>query len=328
MSAVLAYIRHHASRWSLALAALAAALSSFCLAAPAGAATFSNGTSIVVENTSGENSPNAYPSSIAAYGLAGPAVNVRVTLHSFTHTEPSGVDILLVAPNGQNVVLMSDVCDALNGVTLTFDDAAAGPIASPCMPGTYKPFDGAATDAEFSDAIAGPYGTTLAPLGSGPNGTWNLYVSNNENGGPTGGSISGGWSLELLDPIQFEPPSPTPLVPRFCDGKHATIVGTEGSDIIVGTPGADVITGLGGIDGIRGGLGRDVICGGDRGDKLRGEGGKDRLFGGAYNDRLAGGSGKDRLDGGSGGADYCVDGGSAGGPLDEGRTIFLSCERP
>lgn len=77
-----------------------------------------------------------------------------------------------------------------------------------------------------------------------------------------------------------------------CDGRPATIVGTERNDVLEGTPGNDVIVGLGGSDTIHGRGGNDVLCaswdsqedvddGGDSGDQ-------DRLFGDAGNDRLVG----------------------------------------
>lgn len=77
-----------------------------------------------------------------------------------------------------------------------------------------------------------------------------------------------------------------------CDGRPATIVGTDSNDTLDGTPGNDVIVGLGGSDTIHGRGGDDVLCaswdsqvdvddGGDSGDK-------DRLFGDAGNDRLIG----------------------------------------
>jgi len=85
-----------------------------------------------------------------------------------------------------------------------------------------------------------------------------------------------------------------------CDGKAATIVGTNGNDTIQGTSGNDVIVGLGGRDRIFGGAGNDIICGGDGGDLLRGQRGRDRLFGGQGNDRLQGNNGADYLEGGTG----------------------------
>jgi len=89
-------------------------------------------------------------------------------------------------------------------------------------------------------------------------------------------------------------PNPT------CDGKAATIVGTNGNDRIRGTSGNDVIVGLGGRDRIFGGAGNDIICGGGGGDLLRGERGRDRLFGNQGNDRLQGNNGADYLEGGGG----------------------------
>ena len=83
-----------------------------------------------------------------------------------------------------------------------------------------------------------------------------------------------------------------------CHGKKATIVGTEGRDVLRGTKGRDVIIGLGGRDKIIGLGGNDQICGGKGKDKLLGGKGKDTIYGEAGKDRLMGGRGNDRLDGG------------------------------
>lgn len=48
-----------------------------------------------------------------------------------------------------------------------------------------------------------------------------------------------------------------------CDGRQATIVGTQGWDNIHGTSGPDVIVGLGGRDFIDGGPGEDTADGHD-----------------------------------------------------------------
>ncbi|HEV3465483.1 MAG TPA: hypothetical protein VG846_16035, partial [Actinomycetota bacterium] len=48
----------------------------------------------------------------------------------------------------------------------------------------------------------------------------------------------------------------------------ATIVGTNGSDVLRGTPGRDVIAGPDGNDVILGLGGDDVICGGQQGTDL------------------------------------------------------------
>ena len=85
-----------------------------------------------------------------------------------------------------------------------------------------------------------------------------------------------------------------------CFGLPATVIGTEGNNILRGTPGDDVIVGLGGNDIIYGLGGNDVICGGDGNDILTGGAGNDRFDGGADNDVLNGESGNDRLLGGTG----------------------------
>lgn len=113
---------------------------------------------------------------------------------------------------------------------------------------------------------------------------------------------------------------PSPLASiELCGGMTATIVGTDGDDVITGTSGPDVIVGLGGRDRIDGGGGADVICGGagndvllggpgsdrlygqDGRDVLRGGGAADLLVGGRQRDLVGGGAGSDRLLGGAGG---------------------------
>nr|WP_281379891.1 calcium-binding protein [Nocardioides ginsengisegetis] len=98
-----------------------------------------------------------------------------------------------------------------------------------------------------------------------------------------------------------------------CDGLTATIVGSDGPDMIVGTAGDDVIAGLGGGDAIDGLAGDDVICGDDGADQLRGGPGADRLLGGLEDsdpdehlggDALFGGPGNDHLDPGYDSSDH------------------------
>ena len=104
-----------------------------------------------------------------------------------------------------------------------------------------------------------------------------------------------------------------PVPPVTCNGRPATIVGTNNSETIIGTPGPDVIVARGGNDTVHGRAGNDVICGntgndrlfGDQGnDHLDGGNGKDILKGGTGNDRLFGKTGPDAMDGQSGN-DFC-----------------------
>ncbi|HEY7876052.1 MAG TPA: calcium-binding protein [Actinomycetota bacterium] len=77
--------------------------------------------------------------------------------------------------------------------------------------------------------------------------------------------------------------------PHDCWGLQATIIGTEGDDVLEGTPQRDVIVGLGGDDEITGRGRRDYICGDRGGDVLRGNANADELLGGRGDDRLVAG---------------------------------------
>lgn len=109
--------------------------------------------------------------------------------------------------------------------------------------------------------------------------------------------LAGGVSALVADPASGQVRQSPGL---SCLGREATIVGTDGADILVGTDGPDVIVGLGGNDRIFAGRGNDVVCGGPGRDRLRGQSGDDVLLGGAGRDRLFGGSGDDRIRGGRG----------------------------
>jgi Ca2+-binding RTX toxin-like protein len=121
-------------------------------------------------------------------------------------------------------------------------------------------------------------------------------------------SLVGGFRLTLANPPVVSPPK--------CQGKDATIVGSEGADQLQGTALADVIVGLGGADNIvaKGkndivcaGSGKDVVSGGRGNDRLNGEGGSDILRGGPGKDTEKGGPGRDTLIGGAKN-DVCIGG--------------------
>lgn len=85
-----------------------------------------------------------------------------------------------------------------------------------------------------------------------------------------------------------------------CAGRQATIVGTEGADVLVGTAGADVIVGNGGNDRILARGGNDIICGNAGSDYVQGGDGADLIIGGYGDDRLIGSNGNDDIRGGYG----------------------------
>jgi Ca2+-binding RTX toxin-like protein len=91
--------------------------------------------------------------------------------------------------------------------------------------------------------------------------------------------------------------------PPTCDGRLATMVGTNGNDVIKGTPGRDVIVGLGGDDQISGLAQDDIICGGPGDDVIWGGAGNDLSYGGDGHDLIDAGPGNDTSDGGPGDRD-------------------------
>jgi subtilisin-like proprotein convertase family protein len=178
-----------------------------------GTTAFSNTTAISIPS-SGNATP--YPSSIAVSGLTGTVVKVTATLNGFSHQFADDVDILLVAPDGKKMLLLSDAGggSAPSGLTLTFDDAAASaiPDGGPMSSGTWKPsVYEPGTDAFTSPAPPEPYAATLSEFnGSDPNGTWSLYVRDDFTG--MSGDIAGGWSLSITTsaPVCCTPPPPGP----------------------------------------------------------------------------------------------------------------------
>jgi subtilisin-like proprotein convertase family protein len=147
-----------------------------------------------------------YPATINVAGVAGTITNLTVTLHDMSHTYPGDVDMLLVGPTGQGVVLFSMVAVGLypmNDVTFSLSDDAYYPLpgSSDLPAGTYKPTDNASnhTNAPHifpAPAPPAPFATTLRAFnGSSPNGTWSLYVLDTQY--PDGGGIAGGWSMAI-----------------------------------------------------------------------------------------------------------------------------------
>lgn len=144
---------------------------------------------------------STYPSTIHVSGLTGVVTKVVATLAGYTHTWPDDVDVLLVGPGDQKVLLMSDCGGgyARNDVTFTFDDDAVALLADNAAnpSGSYKPTNFDSTTDNFpTPAPAAPFGTTLASFnGQDPNGDWSLYVQ--DDGSLDAGNLAQGWSLSL-----------------------------------------------------------------------------------------------------------------------------------
>ncbi len=137
-------------------------------------------------------------------GLSGQVTNVTATIKGLSHTATIDIDALLSAPTtSKNLFLLSDAGGDNNGasnVNLTFDDAAAGPVPSPIVSGTYKPTNINSVD-QPTDPMPAPAptpttATTMASLNGGsPNGTWSLWVVDDATG--DSGAINNGWCLTI-----------------------------------------------------------------------------------------------------------------------------------
>jgi subtilisin-like proprotein convertase family protein len=182
----------------------------FRLGAPVGAPVeFADATARTIPTIVGNSMP--YSTSINVSGLSGNKI-VKVELTGLTHTNPTDLDFLLVGPNGQTFVLMSDmggIDDATNAdVTLT--DTATAAIPTTLVTGAYRPGNVGSTDTFAAPAPAAPYnhpataGTaTFASVyganGANLNGEWKLYLTDDLTG--NGGSLAG-WKL-IFDSNDF-----------------------------------------------------------------------------------------------------------------------------
>jgi len=170
---------------------------------------FHNPASITINDLA---AASPYPSAIVVPSTAGTITKVTVTIYGLTHARQNDLDILLVGPLGQKVLLMSDVGGGVSvaNVSLTFDDAAAIFLPTGAVSittGTYKPTDsGTASDTFSASAPAAPYGSTLSVFNeTNPAGTWSLYVMDDRASNT--GSISGGWRLSLEITAPPAPPA-------------------------------------------------------------------------------------------------------------------------
>jgi subtilisin-like proprotein convertase family protein len=168
---------------------------------------WSNTTSI---STGNGTAGSPYPSTIIMPSQPGLIAKVLVTLRDFTHTWPNDVDVLLVSPTGQKVLLMSDVGGGGPGitapVTITLrDDASLTLPNSAFASGAYRPTNLDTTSDVFPGPAPGaPYATQMSAFnGQNPAGAWSLYVR--DDVGVDTGSFAGGWSLQIFTAGDYIP---------------------------------------------------------------------------------------------------------------------------
>lgn len=184
----------------------------FRLGAPVGGApaTFANNTPMVINDgaTGAPAATTPYGTAVTASGLTGTKL-INLKIKGLSHTFPGDIDMLLVGPGGQKMVVMSDVvgtADAVN-VSFTLKDSAADllPAAAALVDGaSYRPSDITAGDTWPAPAPSAPYqsatpvgtatfGSVFGTNGSTMNGTWTLYIV--DDAAVDTGNISGGWEL-------------------------------------------------------------------------------------------------------------------------------------
>ena len=156
-----------------------------------------------------------YPATITVSGVTGSVRMITATLSKLNHGYSRDVNILLVGPKGQGVVLMRNAgggsSGSIDAATLTFSDSTLVSLPPPrngqVTSGTFKPSDFASGVNLPAPAPQGPYSSTLDVFANvDPNGTWSLFVWDNDK--LLSGSIDGGWTLSVSTVnIANEPPS-------------------------------------------------------------------------------------------------------------------------
>ncbi len=184
----------------------------FALSQRVEATSFSNFNAISIPGSGTEGSAYPYPSVIDVYGLTGLITDVNVTIYGLSHTSPDNIDILLVGPSGQGMILMSDAGGPhdVSNLTITFDDQALLHPAngSSLVSGSFKPVNytgnGGPNDVFPVPAPAGPYGSLLSIFdGTSPNGIWSLFVFDDQgvSSDPGLGRMANGWSLDIATAV-------------------------------------------------------------------------------------------------------------------------------
>ena len=181
-------------------------------AALAGTTLFHNPCPIQIA----DNGPaNPYPSQTNVQNLSGNVTDVNLALYGYGHAFPDDVVVLLVGPQGQKALFMSDVGGRLpvNGVNVGFDESSLSlPNEGQITDGFHKPTRGTAAGAPVAPifpapAPAGPYAKDLSVFdGTNLNGSWDLYVIDDTAG--DGAQFAGGWDLFITTDAPPDTTSP------------------------------------------------------------------------------------------------------------------------
>jgi subtilisin-like proprotein convertase family protein len=179
--------------------------------------SFANGQAVAIPTKDAAElfgSAEPYPSSIGVSGFKqGKITDLNLTLRGFSHTFAQDVDVMLVAPDGRNAVVMGDVggigaeADAQE-LTITLDDEAVAElpvgVEEALKSGSFRTLDKfglADTDEpdllDFPAPAPTPSGNNALSTfdGSNPNGEWRLFVLDDTHNDE--GSLDDGWTLKI-----------------------------------------------------------------------------------------------------------------------------------
>jgi len=147
-----------------------------------------------------------YPLAATVEGVTGTITEMRLTLNYFYHDRPEDVDVLLVSPNFNSIIVMSDAgsifpVPAETGADLTFTDFATRdlPENAPITAGLYRP-----TNYDFDDYFpdeppdnAPTHDTIMGLVNSGDvNGMWRVYIVDDTFGAE--GGVFSGFSMTFI----------------------------------------------------------------------------------------------------------------------------------
>lgn len=149
---------------------------------------------------------NPFPATVGFQDVHGVVEDLDVQLEGVWHQNPDDLDMLLVGPRGQRVVLASDACGSFDyanpGGGWTWDDEAPTPMGDgdggpgACDQARYQPTDYEPGEEWPTDAGAGPLSTKLSAFdATDPNGQWRIYVI--DDAGEGVGFFTGNFSFGL-----------------------------------------------------------------------------------------------------------------------------------
>jgi hypothetical protein len=165
--------------------------------------TFRSEGGVTVPPTSFSYMGDPYPLKISVKGFKkAKIVDVDVVLRGLFHPRPDDIDMLLLAPNGRDAILMSDAGGEHppRTVTITLNDEApqflpdSGTLTSGAFRTSNYPTNNDTSDAFYLLDTGSISGNRLLSTfdGMDPNGEWRLYVVSDTSS--PGGSIG---SVEL-----------------------------------------------------------------------------------------------------------------------------------